>query len=167
MHLRSIMKVLSPMADLMEGTSRVFNDYIRDDLGFHSDLLYRGPFGKAFHPEPLKIDPQTGFAADWMASMFKWDEAGHAPKADLPLRRAMLANPEMRVFSMLGLYDGTCSGRAEAVASLDPALRPRVTAACYVGGHMFYSDLEARRQGQRDFADFVKLTSKLRPAGGR
>ncbi|WP_374598042.1 hypothetical protein [Sphingosinicella sp.] len=158
---------LAPMADLMEGTSRIFNTYIRDDLGFRSDLLYRGPFGKAFHPAPLQVEPQFGYAKDWMALMFKFGEAGHAPPADLPLLRAMRENPEMRVFSMLGLYDGTCAGREEAIRSLSVEIRNRVQSACYVGGHMFYSDRETRRRAQADFADFVEKVSVGKTAGGR
>jgi hypothetical protein len=94
------------MSDLMEGFSTVFNHYVRYDLGFKSDLLYRGPFGKAFHPEPLSADPETGCASDWMAMMFKLGAAGGDPPGSHPLRRAMLANPKLQVFSALGRYDG-------------------------------------------------------------
>ena len=147
---------LAPMVDLLEGTSPLFNGYIRNELGFKSDLFYRGPFGKEFHPEPLSSAPDTGYGGDWMAAMFKWDAAGFAPREDQPLRRAMRANPKLRVFSMLGLYDGNCVGRREEIARIADDLKSRVSSACYVGGHMFYSDRKAREQVQRDFADFVQ-----------
>ncbi|MDO7835580.1 hypothetical protein Q4610_11050 [Sphingobium sp. HBC34] len=150
---------LLPMVDLLEGTSPLFNAYVRNDLGFRSDLFYRGPFGKSFHPEPIKADPETGYGSDWMAMMFKWDAAGFAPREEQPLRRAMRANPRLRVYNMLGLYDGNCAGRAQEIAQIADDLRPRVSSACYVGGHMFYSDRKTRQQVQRDFADFVAAST--------
>lgn len=151
---------LSPMVDLLEGTSPLFNGYIRKDLGFRSDLFYRGPFGKSFHPEPIETDPKTGFGSDWMAMMFKWDAAGFAPRDEQPLRRAMRQNPAMRVYSMLGRYDGSCVGRNQEISQIAEDLKPRVKASCYIGGHMFYSDLETRRQLQRDFAEFVQVPAR-------
>ena len=146
---------LKPMADLMEGVSRVFNAYIRKDLGFKSDLLYRGPFGKAFYPEPLTTDP-NGYPADWMASMFKVDRT---PPGEIPpLRRAMDMNPKLLVMNLRGNFDitGSCELTDEAVAESAPSIRARVTNHCVTGGHMFYSDLASRRQVQGYFADFVK-----------
>ena len=64
---------LTPMIDLMQGTSRLFNRYVRETLKFKSDLLYRGPFGEAFHPEPLAtVGP--GFHSDWMTNMWNRGE---------------------------------------------------------------------------------------------
>ena len=40
---------------------------MRQQLGFESDLLYRGPFGNAFHPQPRSTDPTSGMPDDWMA----------------------------------------------------------------------------------------------------
>lgn len=151
---------LRPMRDLMEGTSRVFNSYVRDELGFKSDLLYRGPFGKSFHPEPLVADPKTGYSPDWMAVMFKTQRPG--PNEMPPLRRAMNMNPNLMVMNLAGSYDpavNSCSAFHEAVAESDPSVRPRVVDHCIVGGHMFYSDVESRRIVQRQFADFVRAAT--------
>lgn len=162
---------LAPMLDLMQGTSRVFNSYVRDTLGFRSDLLYRGPFGGAFHPEPMHAH-RDGFASDWMTFMFEtgpynvrpaeedgaaslgpWDATeSFAP----PLRRAMEMNPDLRVMNMKGMYDGSCAALDEAVASSDPGIRQRVRNHCYAGGHMWYSDLEPRVRAQRHFEAFVR-----------
>lgn len=144
---------LERMADLMNGTSRVFNVYVRKDLGFESDQLYRGPFGRAFHPEPLEIDPTSGLAADWMARMFK---SGGDGGQGAPLARAMRANPKLLVWNIKGLYDGSCATLDEAIAQSPADIRPRVTASCVSGGHMFYTDLDTRRRVQREFADFVR-----------
>jgi len=159
---------LSPMIDLMQGTSQLFNSYIRDTLKFRTTLLYRGPFGGAFHPESLLAIPGGVISSDWMAAMFKMDAGGGlgggAPpggSADSarapapPLRRAMEMNPNLLVISLVGMYDASCAAREEAIVQTPANLRSRVRAHCYAGGHMYYSDRAARRESQRDFAAFV------------
>jgi carboxypeptidase C (cathepsin A) len=143
---------LQRMADLMNGTSWVYNGYIRHELGFESDLAYRGPFGGAFHPEPLEVDPRSGVAADWMTRMFKMDRS---EQPEPPLARAMRINPKLRVWNIRGMYDASCAAMDEAVAQSPADLRPRVSATCAVGGHMFYSDRETRRVFKRQFGAFV------------
>jgi carboxypeptidase C (cathepsin A) len=143
---------LARMSDLMNGTSQVFNGYVRHDLGFESDLAYRGPFGGVFHPEPLEVDPRSGVAADWMTRMFKMT------KDDLPgtpLARAMRIEPKLRVWNIRGLYDASCAAMDEAVAQSPPDIRPRVSSTCAVGGHMFYSDRDTRRLIKREFEAFM------------
>jgi carboxypeptidase C (cathepsin A) len=72
---------LMPMLDLMQGTSVPMIRYIRNTLGYHSDLLYRGPFGGAFHPQPLvdvtrgAFGSMDGIYDDWMAVMWDWGES--------------------------------------------------------------------------------------------
>lgn len=153
---------LSRTMDLLTGTSRVFNSYVREVLGFESDLLYQGPFGGAFHPESLAIDPLTGFAPDWMTARFKMEEG---KTSEPPLHRAMTLNPKLRVLNFKGLYDGSCALLDEAVARTEPELRTRVSNVCVPGGHMFYTDRLARQQAKRAFADFIhRVTdSEARP----
>jgi carboxypeptidase C (cathepsin A) len=163
---------LAPMRDLMEGTSPSFNAYVRKDLGFESDLLYRGPFGKAFHPEPLTIvDPKTGFASDWMSSMWNYGQyvtpngkplspmaaaaVAAAQPAVPPLLAAMTMDPKLMVMNLMGRFDGSCSKLNEEVARSGPAVSRRVVNHCVEGGHMFYSDKATRAEVQRDFAAFV------------
>ena len=173
---------LSPMIDLMQGTSQLFNSYIRDTLKFRTTLLYRGPFGGAFHPESLVAMPGGVISSDWMAAMFKMGGGGPGgggappgaapatpplPPAQPPLRRAMEMNPNFLVMSLVGMYDGSCAAREEAVAQTPDHLRSRVRAHCYAGGHMYYSDREARRESQRDFAAFVRDAIAQRSAPGK
>ena len=172
---------LSPMIDLMQGTSQLFNSYIRDTLKFRTTLLYRGPFGGAFHPESLVAIPGGPISSDWMAAMFKMGPGGGlgggAPpggsadsaraRPQPPLRRAMEMNPNLLVMSLVGMYDGSCAARAEAIAQTASNLRNRVRAHCYAGGHMYYSDREARRESQRDFAAFVRDAIAQRTAPGK
>lgn len=145
---------LSRTMDLLTGTSRVFNDYVREVLGFQSDLLYQGPFGGAFHPESLAIDPVTGFAPDWMTARFKMDDGAKA--SEPPLHRAMTLNPKLRVLNFKGLYDGSCALLDEAVARTEPELRTRVSNVCVPGGHMFYTDRAARQMAKRAFDEFIQ-----------
>ena len=74
----------------------------------------------------------------------------------------METNPRLRVLNMKGMYDGSCAALDEAVARTDDALRARITTRCYAGGHMMYSDLEVRRQLQRDFAELVRSVVERR-----
>jgi carboxypeptidase C (cathepsin A) len=167
---------LLPMMDLMQGTSPLFNSYVRDTLAFRTTLLYRGPFGGAFHPEPLTV--QGGILySDWMAAMFKSggrggeggaapEGRGNAPPAATkpPLQSAMEMNPKLLVMTLVGMYDGllSCAAREEAVARTSEHLRSRVRTHCYAGGHMYYSDRQARRESQRDFALFVRAAIAAR-----
>ena len=153
---------LAPMLDIMQGTSVPMIRYLRDTLGYRSDLLYRGPFGEAFHPLPMVINP-GGLGDDWMTLM--WNRY-RAPKAEgpppppappeaPPLRQAMDAQPHLLVFNVSGLYDGDCAGLDEAVARSDAALRARIRNRCYAAGHMVYTDDATRLQLSHDFAQFV------------
>jgi carboxypeptidase C (cathepsin A) len=154
---------LLPMIDLMEGTSPALIRYLRGDLGYHSDLLYRGPWGGAFHPDPFK---PTGpvLKDDWMA--FMWDHGAatrppqrgetEGPPEPPPLQAAMTAEPRLLVWSVEGLYDGSCAAREEAIAQTPTPLRARVRASCYPAGHMVYTDKAVRLQMQKDFTAFVR-----------
>lgn len=156
---------LIPMMDLMQGTSVAFNSYIRDTLKYRNDLLYRGPFGGAFHPRPLALNP-IGIASDWMTLM--WNrasapaaagapgaQAAAAPSQSPPLRRAMELNPNVLVWNSRGKYDTACAALDAAVGSLEPRFRSRIRSTCYTGGHMFYSDRQARADMKKDFVAFV------------
>jgi hypothetical protein len=149
------------MVDLMEGNSPALIRYLRGTLGYRSDLLYRGPWGNSFHPDPMALNP-AGYADDWMALM--WDHGaamkhGVANAPDVPgpppLRLAMEEEPKMLVWSITGLYDGSCAERDEAVARTDAGLRERVRTACYPAGHMVYTDMAVRKRLQQDFTRFV------------
>ncbi len=173
---------LRPMIDLMQGTSALLIRYLRDTLGYRSDLLYRGPFGEAFHPQPLTVIP-PGYASDWMAVMWNHGrlvsrgpsssraparpaaqaERGSGEPPQPPLRQAMDLNPRLQVMNLRGMYDASCAALEDAVARAPEYLRHRITNHCYSGGHMMYSDTEVRRQIQHDVARFVR-TALLRPS---
>ena len=155
---------LLPMIELMEGTSAPLIRYLRGDLGYRSDLLYRGPWGGAFHPDPY-LPTGPVLKDDWMAAM--WDhgaalnggrraEQPAGPPEPPPLQAAMTSEPAMLVWSVEGLYDGSCAEREEAIAQTPAPLRARVRASCYPAGHMVYTDRAVRLSLQRDFTKFVR-----------
>jgi hypothetical protein len=153
--------------DLMLGTSVPLIRYLRNELGFKSDLLYQGPFGEGY-------PGSTTFRGDWMST--KWGRgntdssaaggrgagrgrggAAGAPAA--PLQVAMTMDPGLRVLVLGGLYDTvvpTCQSIDEAIARIDAAIRPRVSARCYSGGHMMYTDKTVRAEMKRDVAAFIR-----------
>jgi carboxypeptidase C (cathepsin A) len=151
---------LLPMVDLMEGTSPGLIRYLRDTLGYKSDLLYRGPWGGSFHPDPMALNP-LGYADDWMALM--WEHGGKSAGSTkgaeshevAAFRQALATEPRMLVWNISGLYDQSCAERDEALARAAPAFKARVRNSCYRAGHMVYTDLAVRQQMQEDFAHFI------------
>jgi len=174
---------LAPMRALMSTFPPAIR-YIRDTLGYKSDLYYQGPFGGAFHPRPLEnVLPNQaghwgGIYTDWMA--VKWNrgetlrritkgasnepqEGGQQedePQEEEPetprLRRAMEMNPDFLVWNIKGYYDGSCAALDEAVAQTPGHLRGRVRNSCYGGGHMVYTEADVRRKLKRDFSLYVR-----------
>lgn len=163
---------LAPMRGLMTTFAPTIR-YMRDTLGYKSDLYYQGPFGGAFHPRPLEnVLPAEaghwgGIYTDWMSvkwnrgeTLRRWregesDEAPAEPETP-PLQRAMEMNPDFLVWNIKGLYDGSCAALDEAVAQTPAHLRGRVRNSCYAGGHMLYTETNVRRELKQDFADFVR-----------
>lgn len=158
---------LLPMVDLMEGTSPPLIHYLRDTLGYKSDLLYRGPWGNSFHPDPMDLNPAggapAGYADDWMAVI--WEHQGKTaeqakdggdPHEVSAFRQALEAEPKMLVWNVSGLYDQSCAERDEALARADAAVKARVRNSCYAAGHMVYTDVAIRQAMQRDFTRFVQ-----------
>jgi len=151
---------LVPQLKHMNGTSVLLTRYLRRDLGFRSDLLYQGPFGGGYPP------PNT-FRGDWMST--RWDRGSLANRpaaasasisatAEQPLRRALIANPSLRLLVVCGTYDLVCSYYENewAVQHLEPALASRITVRTYAGGHEAYLNKPARAAMQRDLAAFVR-----------
>jgi carboxypeptidase C (cathepsin A) len=145
---------LAPMMEVMQGTSVPMIRYLRDTLGYHSDLLYRGPFGGSFHPRPFKMSPE-GLSDDAMSSMWEWPADIGQDHETAPLREAMKLEPHLAVMSVQGMYDASCELRADEIARTDETLRARVRNFCYPAGHMVYTDTAPRAALMRDFSSFV------------
>jgi carboxypeptidase C (cathepsin A) len=131
--------------------------YLRHELKYKCDLLYQGPFGGGYPPP----DKPRG---DWMSVKWDWKRnqrsAASSDPMDLPLYRAMVANPSLKVFMASGYYDLVCSyaGNAYLANHLEPELRQNVTARAYAGGHAIYTDESAQLEMKRDVAKFIHDT---------
>ncbi|MFB3828119.1 MAG: hypothetical protein ACE15B_15220 [Bryobacteraceae bacterium] len=149
------------LKDILDGVSVI--RYLRNELGYKSDLFYQGPFGGGY-------PPPTSFRGDWMS--VRWSRqtpasgskaaSGPAPPSPTEaFRAALAANPNLRVLVANGYYDLVSSyfGVERAAARLPAELAPRVTVRSYAGGHALYTDDAVRTQLRADAAKFY--------AGGR
>jgi carboxypeptidase C (cathepsin A) len=136
--------------------------YFRSVLRFESDLPYQGPFGGGY-------PPATAFRGDWMSVKWRWTpgerSSDPAGEQDQPLRRAMQANPSLKVLVACGYFDLVCSYFANeyVVSQLAPELRSRVSVKSYGGGHAIYTEDAVRPAMKRDAAAFVQAATAGTP----
>ncbi len=129
------------LKDILDGVSVI--RYLRNVLGFKTDLNYQGPFGGGY-------PPPTSFRGDWMS--VRWNRtAASGSAAASPteaLRTAMTSDPALRVLVVTGYYDLVSSyfGIEEAARQLPPEFARRVTVHTCAGGHAIYTDDAARRE---------------------
>jgi carboxypeptidase C (cathepsin A) len=119
----------------------VFNDYVRKELGIHTDLVY----------ESLSYEVNE-----------KWEwEKGKLPNTGEALRSAIAKNPFMKIFVGQGYYDLATPHFATQYMithmNIDPEFRSNVTMALYPAGHMFYLDVDCLAQHKEDVAEFIQL----------
>ena len=140
----------------------LINGYLRDELGFKTDLAYQGL--------------ESGWAASGSArnpnAEWKWDQGepgaplivvDDGPPGGTPpwVQRTFAANHATRTFVAAGIYDSlnSCPLIAYQASQLEPGLRERITLGCYVGGHMMYEDRAARVILRHDLAHFFDQAS--------
>lgn len=121
-----------------------FNDYVRRDLGFKSDLEY------------YILGGGTG----------RWNYNSDNGYADtsMMLKRAMAKNPYMKVFIASGYYDMATPFFATeytvSAMNLEPQLRKNVSYAYYESGHMMYIEKNSLRKLKEDAAAFINGSLK-------
>lgn len=128
------------MSALMPPYTSMFNQYVRANLGYKTDLEYQ-IFG--------------GILSPW-----KFGEAREgAPDTADALRAALSKNPHMRVYIASGYYDLATPYFATeytlAHMGLDPSLRANIETGEYEAGHMMYIHEPCLAQLKRDVAKFV------------
>ncbi|GAC1397593.1 MAG: peptidase S10 [Pyrinomonadaceae bacterium] len=118
----------------------MFNNYVRGELGFKSDLEYYILGG----------------------GVGRWDfgsDNSYADTSDL-LRSALAKNPYMKIFIANGFYDLATPYFATQYTvnhmGLDPSLRNHVQFGYYEAGHMMYIDLKSIAQLKRDIGAFMQ-----------
>lgn len=119
-----------------------FNDYVRRELGFKSDLEYYilgGGFGNV---------------------QWNWNTNNGYANTSLPLKDAMAKNPYMKIFVASGYYDMATPYFATeytlANMNLDPTLRKNISVSYYEAGHMMYIEKTSLEKLKRDAAAFIQ-----------
>ncbi|HKZ68559.1 MAG TPA: hypothetical protein VJ020_00665, partial [Anaerolineales bacterium] len=119
-----------------------FNDYVRGELKFESDLLY----------EILR----PGL---WSAWSYADHENRYVNVAET-LRQAMTFNPYLKVFVGNGYYDLATPYFATEYTfnhlGLDPSLQKNFSMAYYEAGHMMYIHLPSLAKQKEDLAGFIQ-----------
>jgi carboxypeptidase C (cathepsin A) len=126
------------------GVIAVFNDYVRSQLRYRTDLDYRS----IIDVSSWSWRHQTDLAGD--AAILE------PPNTIVDLAEAMSENPQMRVFASMGYYDfSTPYFQQEygfAHLHLPPGLRRNLTIKHYEAGHMPYIDAASLAKLKADLA---------------
>jgi carboxypeptidase C (cathepsin A) len=137
--------------------------YMRDELGYRSDLRYQGPFGGGYPSSDT-------FRGDWMSVRWDWSEDTQARVDDRAtdprpaVERVMRADESLRVYVACGTFDLVCPYALidYMVGSVDRELAGRVSVHTYRGGHAIYTDDDARPAMRADVAAFIESTTRRR-----
>jgi carboxypeptidase C (cathepsin A) len=129
------------LTNIMGPYTATFNDYVRGELSFESDLPYE--------VLSFKVNQQWSYAEH---------ENQYVNVAEA-LRKAMTINPYLKVFVANGYYDLATPYLATEYTfnhlGLDPSLQGNVSMGYYEAGHMMYIHLPSLAQLKQDLAGFV------------
>jgi carboxypeptidase C (cathepsin A) len=136
----------SPEYDASEAVIRApytgtFNNYVRRDLGYKTDLEYYILGG--------------GFTSQW-----NWGTNNNYVDTSVALRNALAKNPYLKIFVACGYYDmATPFTAAEYTIhhiSIDPSLLRNFSTGYYEAGHMMYIDEKSHAKLRADIAKFIE-----------
>ncbi|HEX3987999.1 MAG TPA: peptidase S10 [Verrucomicrobiae bacterium] len=124
-----------------------FNDYIRRELQFDSDI-------------PYELSTDVG---PW-----NFGDAGNGwPNTAEDLRKAMTRNPYLKVWVTCSYYDLATPffGAENVIASmnLEPSIRANLRFSYYESGHMLYIHNPSREKFKSDFETFLKDSTTQQP----
>jgi carboxypeptidase C (cathepsin A) len=129
------------MSNIMGPYTAAFNDYVRRELNFESDLPYEILNGAVWPWSYAEHENQFVYVAEM-------------------LRRAMSINPFLKVFVANGYYDLATPFFATEYTfdhlGLDESLRGNVSMSYYEAGHMMYIHMPALDQLKKDLAAFIQ-----------
>ncbi|HLJ49148.1 MAG TPA: hypothetical protein VKU01_24200 [Bryobacteraceae bacterium] len=143
------------LKDILDSVSVI--RYLRNELGVKSDLFYAGPFGGGY-------PPAKSFRGDWMSVRWNRGVAPNAkddakePTPTEAFRKALAADPKLRVMVVTGYYDLVSSyfGIELAATRLPADLSGRVLIRTYAGGHAIYTDDTVRHEFRVEAANFYR-----------
>lgn len=122
-----------------------FNDYVRRELGYKSDVEYFILGG--------------GITAPW-----NYNVTNQYADTSVQMKDAMAKNPYMKILVAQGYYDmATPFYAAEYTISalnLDPTLRRNVSFEYYESGHMMYIETKSLAKLKTDVAAFMSGAMK-------
>lgn len=117
----------------------MINSYLREELGYKSDLEY--------------------FTLGGGIGRWDWESKGSYPDTSDNLRNAFAKNPYMKVLVASGVFDLATPHFATdytlAHLGLSPALRKNVTVHRYRSGHMMYLESASLAQIKKDLTEFL------------
>ncbi len=130
------------MTDIRPPYTAMFNQYVREKLGFHTDLTYY-VLGGGILPWDYGVQNQNRYV-----------------DVSESLRSAFAKNPHMKVFVGCGYFDMATPYFAAAYTfnhmGLHPSMRKNVSFQYYMAGHMFYINVQSHKKLKSDIVNFVK-----------
>jgi carboxypeptidase C (cathepsin A) len=130
------------MSETLPPYTMVFNNYVRSELGYKTDMPYR-----------VFVFESEDFKWEWGSA-----EKGF-PDTATELREAMAKDPYLRVLVMEGYYDLATPYYAANYTmdhlDLPEKFRGNISFATYDSGHMVYLDTPSLAKFSKDLADFI------------
>jgi carboxypeptidase C (cathepsin A) len=132
------------------------NDYLRDELGYQSDLVFRHSAGRKVRPWNYHESTRTQ----------GYNTNGYANYAET-LRSAMHKNPYLHVLVMSGRYDLATPYFASDYTvdhmQLDPERRGNIRVAYFEAGHMMYVREADHRKFREDYLQLIRDALGVKP----
>jgi len=130
-------------ANIMSPFTSVFNNYVRTELGYKTDMPY------------YTFAQQAGFDKwDWGSAIEGFPDTASA------LRRALVRDPYLKILVMEGYYDLATPYFAANYTfqhmDLPPKFHTQVSFATYEAGHMVYLPTESLKKMKSDEAGFIE-----------